>query len=56
MKQLIFLLLILILIVGCGKQSYTRVMPSLEKQEQPIQSGCSVEGLEEENSISYIKI
>ena len=57
MKKLIFLFLILsILVIGCGKQSYTSVMPPLEKEEQPIQGGCSVEGLEEENSISYIKI
>lgn len=56
MKQLIFTLLILtILIIGCGKQSFTSVMPPIEKQEEPIQSGCSVEGLEKQVSVEYIK-
>mgnify|MGYP001601086333 CR=1 FL=1 len=60
MKKLIFLFLILILIVGCKKQSYTAVMPPLEKQEQPeqpIQSGCSVEGInKQKDNIEYIGI
>ena len=60
MKQLIFLLLLLIIVVGCGKQSYTSVMPPLEKEEQPeqpIQSGCSVEGInKQKDNIEYIGI
>ena len=56
----ILILFLIFLLIGCGQQSYTSVMPPLEKQEQPIQGGCSVEGsvegIEEEVNIKYVDI
>ena len=50
--------IILIFLYGCQNPiSYQSVMPSLEKQEQPVQSGCSVEGINKEKvNIEYVKV